>query len=87
MTRGVVTRIVQQGKRTGLEIGGQWYSLFEPCDLSEGDLVEFDYTVVKRNGKTYHNIQTIKRLAAPTNEWPQRRGADRSGSGSESCGR
>lgn len=67
MTRGVVTRIVQQGKRTGLEIGGQWYSLFEPCPVQEGDLVEFDYTVVKRNGKTYHNIQTIKRLAAPTN--------------------
>lgn len=66
--QGVVSRVVHQGERTGLEINGQWYSLFEPCDVQEGDHVEFDYKTVKKNGKTYHNIQTIKRIAASTNE-------------------
>lgn len=60
--QGVISRVVHQGERTGLEINGQWYSLFEPCDLSEGDHVEFDYKTVKRGTKTYHNIQTIRKV-------------------------
>lgn len=66
--RGVVTRIVQKGKRTGLEISGQWYSLFEPCPVQEGDLVEFDYTAVKRDSKTYYNIGTIRKIEPISSE-------------------
>lgn len=66
--QGVIRRVVHQGERTGLEIDGRWYSLFAQCDLSEGDHVEFDYKTVKRNGKTYYNIETIRKIDHPAGE-------------------
>jgi len=60
--RGTVTQVIQQGKRIVLEIDGQWYSSFVECDVVQGDLVEFDYKTVKKDGKTYRNIQSIRRI-------------------------
>jgi hypothetical protein len=60
--QGVVERIEQQGKRTALKIGGQWYSTFEPIGVSEGDRVEFAFKTVKKNGREYRNLTSVETL-------------------------
>lgn len=69
MKSGTIERITRKNGRTLLVIDGEWYSTLERVDLTEGQTVEFDFTTVKKNGRTYRNLKTITPVkAAPPPE-------------------
>jgi len=57
--QGTVERTQRKGGRTALLIGGEWYSTFEPIEVSEGDRVRFEYKTVRKNGREYKNLKAI----------------------------
>jgi len=61
--QGTVERIQRKGGRTALLIGGEWYSTFEPIEVSEGDRVRFEYKTVRKNGREYKNLKAIEVLS------------------------
>jgi hypothetical protein len=62
---GTVEQIVEKGKRTALKIDGEWYSSFEEIGVRVGDQVSFEFTTVKKDGRTYKNLKAIQSLAEP----------------------
>jgi hypothetical protein len=59
---GTVEQVVEKGQRTALKIDGEWYSTFEEVAVSVGDRVSFEFTTVRKDGRTYQNLTAIQPL-------------------------
>jgi len=57
---GTVERVKQDGKRTAVKLGGEWYSTFKPVPpVAEGDQVALAYRRVAKGERTFLDIEDL----------------------------